>query len=179
MKLSDWLLGTYGVVACTSGWLCSCLLSLGCFDWYSNWFFIFRQLVPWSLFHLLLLDVWPWDYFDRILCLFPCNHLLHWLISYCFYLLFWLQVFSHSLFVLFLFSNFSFCLFHSFFSSIQLNLLHLFSLNGRSFCRDFLSLLPVISFCLDIILHLSVVSFCQDFCQELYCKWYFFTTTWF
>mmetsp|Transcript_36157 Transcript_36157/g.40916 ORF Transcript_36157/g.40916 Transcript_36157/m.40916 type:complete len:104 (+) Transcript_36157:378-689(+) len=73
--------------------------------------------------------------------------------------------------------DFSFCLFHSFFSSIQLNLLHLFSLNGRSFCRDFLSLLPVISFCLDIILHLSVVSFCQDFCQELYCKWYFFTTT--
>ena len=71
MKLSDWLLATYNVVACTSGWLCSCLLSLGCFDWYSNWFFIFRQLVPWSLFHLLLLDVWPWDYFDLMLYLFP------------------------------------------------------------------------------------------------------------
>jgi len=71
MKLSDWLFAMYNVVACISGWLCSCLLSLGCFDWYSNGFFKFRLLVPRSLFHLLLLEVWPWDYFDLMLYLFP------------------------------------------------------------------------------------------------------------
>jgi len=46
MKLSDWLLGTYDGVACTSGWLCSCLLSLGVFwlifsdSWCRNHYFI-------------------------------------------------------------------------------------------------------------------------------------------
>ena len=69
MKLSDWfLLDMNDVVACTSRWLCSCLLSFGWFDWYLNWFFIFQQLVPWLLFHLLLLDVWPWDYSTLIWC---------------------------------------------------------------------------------------------------------------
>ena len=31
MKLSDWYLGTYGIVVCTSEWLCGFLLCFGVF----------------------------------------------------------------------------------------------------------------------------------------------------
>ena len=123
--------------------------------WYVNWFLIFQQLVPWLLFYLLLLDVWLLDCFDLMLCLFPCDHLLHCLASYCYFIC---CVGYNSNLTPFLFSFYFifylfFCLFHSFFS-ILLKLFHLFSLNCHSFCQDFLFLLPA-------------VSFWQDFCQEL------------
>ena len=154
MKLSDWLLGTYDGVACISGWLCSCLLSLGVFSmifsdsWCRNHYFIccflmfdheialiwccdyFRAtiycaalpptvilfVVLITIFHLLLLDVRPWDCFDLMLWLFPCDHLLRCLTSYCYFICCFDYNSSLTPF-LFLFSNFLFCLCHSFFHS--------------------------------------------------------------
>ena len=65
MKLSDWLLGTYDGVACTSGWLCSCLLSLGVFwlifsdSWCRNHYFICCFL----MFDHEIALIWCCDYF--------------------------------------------------------------------------------------------------------------------
>ena len=143
MKLSDWLLGTYDGVACTSGWLCSCLLSLGVFwlifsdSWCRNHYFICCFL----MFDHEIALIWCCDYFRAT---------IYWAALPPTVILFCCFDYNSSLTpFLFLFSNFSFCLCHLFFHS------RIFSL----FYRSYLSVGILFFFCWS---YLSVRTFVKN-----------------